>query len=365
MSTEHTYERLYRETIPSVVSVYVTPDDRSQWGGSGSGFVYDETHIVTNEHVVGDADEVDLRFSEGDWRVGRVVGTDRYTDLAVLAVEDLPADTTPLPLAEANPAPGVPVAALGNPMGLDGSISAGIVSGASRSMPTGNGFAMPDTVQTDAPINPGNSGGPLVTTDGEVVGVNRAKTGDNIGFAVSAEVVRRVVPDLIAEGRVAHSYLRVRTLDVSPTVAEANGLDETGGVLVVEVSRGPASGVLRGCRGTRTVRGREVPTGGDVITAIDGAPVDSHEALMRHLLVETRPGESVTVDLVRNGHARTETVTLAERPDAPRRRRRSRWGRRKAPGPRSPRRPRGGRGPREGERDGRGDDGSGHDIPVN
>ncbi|MFC7226148.1 trypsin-like peptidase domain-containing protein [Salinirubellus salinus] len=364
MSTEHPYERLYRETIPSVVSVYVTPDDRSQWGGSGSGFVYDETHLVTNEHVVGDADEVDLRFSEGDWRVGRVVGTDPYTDLAVLAVEGLPDYARPLPLADANPAPGVPVAALGNPMGLDGSISAGIVSGASRSMPTGNGFTMPDTVQTDAPINPGNSGGPLVTTDGAVVGVNRAKTGDNIGFAVSAEVVRRVVPDLIAEGRVAHSYLRVRTLDVSPTVAEANGLGETGGVLVVEVSRGPASGLLRGCRDTRRVRGRDVPVGGDVITAIDGAPVDSHEALMRHLLVETRPGESVTVDLVRNGRERTETVTLAERPAAPKRRERRRWGRRQAPGPRPPRPPRDGRERHEREREGHDGDG-GHDIPVN
>ena len=365
MSTEHTYERLYRETIPSVVSVYVTPDDRSQWGGSGSGFVYDDTHLVTNEHVVGDANEVDLRFSEGDWRVGRVVGTDPYTDLAVLVVDDLPEYANPLTLAEANPEPGVPVAALGNPMGLDGSISAGIVSGSSRSMPTGNGFAMPDTVQTDAPINPGNSGGPLVTTDGEVVGVNRAKTGDNIGFAVSAEVVRRVVPDLIRDGRVAHSYLRVKTLDVSPTVAEANGLSETGGVLVVDVSRGPASGVLRGCRDTRRVRGRDVPRGGDVITAIDGAPVDSHEALMRHLLVETRPGESVTVDLVRNGHERTETLTLAERPDAPKRgrQRRRRWGRKKrAPRPERP----GGREDHSEDEDGS-DDGNGdggHHIPV-
>jgi S1-C subfamily serine protease len=354
MSTEHTYERLYSATIPSVVSVYVTPDDRSPWGGSGSGWVYDGTHLVTNEHVVGDATEVDLRFSEGDWRVGRVVGTDPYTDLAVLAVADLPDYAKPLELADSNPEPGVPVAALGNPMGLDGSISAGIVSGASRSMPAGNGFTMPDTVQTDAPINPGNSGGPLVTTDGAVVGVNRAKTGDNIGFAVSVDVVRRVVPELLAEGRVAHSYLRVKTLDVSPTVAEANDLDETGGVLVVDVSHGPASGVLRGCDGTRKVRDRDVPTGGDVITAIDGVPVDSHEALMRHLLVETRPGESVTVELVRGGHERTETLTLAERPDAPKRGRRRRWGR----GKKSPRpeRPRGAP-----ERD---DDDGGHHIPV-
>jgi S1-C subfamily serine protease len=350
--TDHTYERLYRETIPSVVSVYVTPDDRSQWGGSGSGWVYDNTHLVTNEHVVGDTEEVDLRFSEGGWRVGRVVGTDPYTDLAVLAVEDLPDYATPLELAESNPEPGVPVAALGNPMGLDGSISAGIVSGASRSMATGNGFTMPDTVQTDAPITPGNSGGPLVTTDGAVVGVNRAKTGDNIGFAVSVDVVRRVVPELLAAGRVAHSD-RVRTLDISPTVAEANRLDETGGIPVVDVSHGPASGVLRGRDGTREVRGREVPTGGDVIAAIDGAPVDSHEALMRHLLVETRPGESVTVELVRNGHERTETLTLAERPDAPKRgrRRRRRWGRRKrAPRPGGP------------NDDGREDEG--HHIPV-
>jgi len=190
-----TYERLYRETIPSVVSVYVTPegDDRGR-RGAGSGFVYDRTHVVTNQHVVGDATEVDLRFSERDWRRGRVVGTDAYTDLAVVAVEDLPAYATPLELVDESPTPGSPVAALGNPMGLDGSISAGIVSGSFRSIPTGNGFAIPDTVQTDAPINPGNSGGPLVPLDGRVVGVNRARTGDNIEFTVSAEVIRRVVP---------------------------------------------------------------------------------------------------------------------------------------------------------------------------
>ena len=324
----HTYERLYRETIPSVVSVYVTPEDdgRGERGrhGAGSGFVYDRTHVVTNQHVVGDATEVDLRFSERDWRRGRVVGTDAYTDLAVVAVDDLPVYATPLELVEENPAPGSPVAALGNPMGLDGSISSGIVSGSARSMPTGNGFAIPDTVQTDAPINPGNSGGPLVTLDGRVVGVNRARTGDNIGFAVSAEVVRRIVPELIETGEVRHSYLRIRTLDVSPPVVEANGLDETGGVLVVDVSLGPASGALVGCERTTVVRGREIPTGGDVIVAIDGRPVDSRESLMRHLLLETAPGEEVTVELVRGGEQLTERVTLAERPTPGRRRRQGR-----------------------------------------
>jgi S1-C subfamily serine protease len=340
-----TYERLYRETIPSVVSVYVTPDAEAERGhhGAGSGFVYDRTHVVTNQHVVGDATEVDLRFSERDWRRGRVVGTDAYTDLAVVAVEDLPAYAIPLELVRVTPVPGTPVAALGNPMGLDGSISSGIVSGSSRSMPTGNGFAIPDTVQTDAPINPGNSGGPLVTSEAlrvsgsenggqrdpraRVVGVNRARTGDNIGFAVSAEVVRRIVPELIETGEVRHSYLRIRTLDVSPTVAEANGLEETGGVLVVDVSLGPASGALVGCERTSVVRGREVPTGGDVIVAIGGEPVHSHEALMRHLLLETAPGEEVTVELLRDGERLTERVTLAERPSPRGHRRRRRGGR--------------------------------------
>lgn len=323
MTEAYDYGPLYEETIPSVVSVYVTPGETPLPGlgsGSGSGFVYDaDGHVVTNQHVVGSDREVDVRFSEGDWRVGRVVGTDAYTDLAVLRVDDLPPSAEPLPVAAENPRTGTPVAALGNPMGLDGSVSTGIVSGGSRSMPTGNGFALPDTVQTDAPVNPGNSGGPLVTLEGEVVGVNRARGGDNIGFAVSAEIIDRVVPALVADGQYRHPYLKVRTIDVSPAVAEANGLEEPGGVLVVDVSLGPASGALVGCRGTRSVRGREIPTGGDVIVAIEDEPVDSHEALMRYLLLETRPGEPVAVDLVRDGERITERLTLGERPDPDRR----------------------------------------------
>jgi S1-C subfamily serine protease len=210
-------------------------------------------------------------------------------------------------------------------MGLDGSISTGIVSGANRSMPTSEGFAIPDTVQTDAPINPGNSGGPLVTSDAdsdqdapsgrvEVVGVNRARAGDNIGFAVSAAVLRRVVPTLLESGRYSHPYLRIKTIDVSPTVAEANDLEEPGGVLVAEVHLGPSSAALVGCDRTRRVRGRQVPAGGDVITAVDGEAIDSHEALLRYLLLETRPGQSVDVTIRRDGTELVESVTLAERP---------------------------------------------------
>ncbi|WP_254764171.1 S1C family serine protease [Natrinema marinum] len=313
MSDPTTFEQLYRETIPSVVSVYVDSDHRRP-GGAGSGFVYDAEHVVTNQHVVGTVEEVDLRFSDDSWTVGRVVGTDPHTDLAVIRVDDLPAGAVPLRIAESAPSPGEPVAALGNPMGLDGTITTGIVSGVNRSSPTGSGFTIPDTVQTDAPINPGNSGGPLVTLERDVVGVNRAKAGENIGFAISAAVVDRVVPELLEHGRFRHPYLRVRTIDVSPTVAEANDLSSPRGVLVVDAPLGPSSAALRGCRTARRVRGREIPVGGDVIVGIDDFGIDSHEELQRYLLTETQPGQTIEIDVLRDGERTTEEVVLAERP---------------------------------------------------
>ncbi|SFL08986.1 serine protease, S1-C subfamily, contains C-terminal PDZ domain [Halogranum rubrum] len=330
-------ERLYREVIPSVVSIYVSRDGPGM--GSGSGFVTDGNHVVTNQHVVGsgeNADDVEIRFSDGSWRTGRVVGTDVYTDLAVVSVPTLPETVDPLRIASENPRPGRQVAALGNPLGLDGSITTGIVSGASRSMPTSNGFAIPDVVQTDAAINPGNSGGPLVgvvdsddETDPdpayEVVGVNRARQGDGIGFAVSPAIVNRVVPALVEDGEYRHSYLRTRTLDVTPTVAEANELDHPRGVLVVDVGEGVEGDDLRGSRYTRTVRGREIPVGGDVIVGIGGQEVHTHEELMRILITETSPGEPVEIDVLRDGAPATLSLVLGERPQP--KRRRSRRGR--------------------------------------
>lgn len=320
MNEIKTYEQLYSETIPSVVSVYVTPRDMNgpMGAGAGTGFVYDsDGHVVTNQHVVGTVDEVELRFSRGDWRSGRVVGRDSGTDLAVVEVSDVPEYAKPLPVADTAPQPGQEVAALGNPMGLDGTITTGIVSGTNRSLPTGNGFTIPDTVQTDAAINPGNSGGPLVTLAGEVVGVNRARQGDGIGFAISGAIVARIVPTLIENGHYRHPYLKISTIDVSPIVAEANGFSEPRGILVVDVRLGPASGALVGCESVRTLRGRDVPVGGDVIVGLDGNEVRSHEELMRHLLIETEPGERVDVELVRNGRRLTETIVLGERPKAP------------------------------------------------
>lgn len=331
MSSEsHTYEQLYRDTIPSVVSVYTNPADdrRGPPRGAGSGFVYDADHIITNQHVVAGSRTVEARFSDDDWRTGRVVGTDAYTDLAVVRIDECPNYAESLPVAVENPTPGQAVAALGNPMGLDGTITTGIVSGINRSMRTTRNFTIPDTVQTDAPINPGNSGGPLVTLDGTVVGVNRAHAGDNIGFAISPAITSRVVPDLIDHGKYRHSFLNIQTVDVSPTVADVNGLDESQGVLVVDVSLGPSSAALRSARRTRVVRGREVPVGGDVIVGLDGHEIQSHEDLLRYLITETQPGESIEIDLIRDGRGITEHVTLAERPQPTARSRTREGGRR-------------------------------------
>jgi S1-C subfamily serine protease len=302
------YEALYRAVLPSVVSVYRDGTD----DGAGSGFVFDADHVVTNEHVVRGLDRVDVRFADGAWTTGRIVGSDADTDLAAVRVADLPADATPLPVADERPPPGRRVAALGNPLGLDGSITAGIVSGANRSMSTAGGFAMPDVVQTDAPINPGNSGGPLIAAvDGdaaadayEVVGVGRARTGDNVGSAVSP-----AVPALIADGRYRHPYLRARTVEVTPRVARANGLADARGVLVVD---GPDG--LRGCSGHRRIDGERVPVGGDVVVGLAGGSVRSHEELLRRLLETARPGEPAEVTVLRDGAERTVRLVPDERP---------------------------------------------------
>jgi S1-C subfamily serine protease len=199
-------------------------------------------------------------------------------------------------------------------MGLDGTITVGYVSGTNRSNPTGTGFTIPETIQTDAAVNPGNSGGPLLTLDGTVVGVNRAKGGDSIGFAIAPVIVARVVPDLVTEGAFRSAYLNVRTIDVSPTVAEANRFEETGGVLVVDAGR-ESSPALRGCDRAVRVRGREVPVGGDVIVGVEDRAVRSTEELTSYLLTEATPGDSIELTIRRDGREFTDRVTLGERPE--------------------------------------------------
>ncbi len=304
---------LYERTIDSVVKIRVTtPEGTSQ----GSGFVYDGAHIVTNEHVVVGQSQVLVQFSDGTWREGRVVGTDIYTDLAVIRVESMPSEVTPLPVASAHPQPGQPVAALGSPFGLRGTITHGIVSGVNRSMAVEGGFSIPDTVQTDAPINPGNSGGPLVSMDGAVVGVNRAKEGDNVGFAISAQVVERVVPELVADGSFDHSYIGIQTLPVTPQIARDNGLSEAKGLAVVATLNGtPAADTLRSGELGTTETGHTV-SGGDIIVAIDGQPVHTNQDLSRYLLLHTDPGDTIEITVVRDGERQSLSLDLIERPSA-------------------------------------------------
>jgi len=305
------YTRVYRETIDSVMLV-----ETSQ--GSGTGWVYDGTHVVSNAHVVGEATAVDLRTRDGQWHTGEVVGSDPNSDLAVIETDDLTNAATPLSLS-ADPATiGQEVVAIGNPFDLDGSVTTGIVSGTDRSIPAPTGFSIPDAIQTDAAVNPGNSGGPLMALDGQVLAVINSGGGDNIAFGISAALARRVLPTLIETGSYEHSFLGVAVTTVTPAVAEANGLSEPRGLLVVQVAPdGPVDGVLQPSDESTTVEGERVRVGGDVLLAIDGARTDTTEALGSHLALETRPGDTVSLTVLRDGEEQTVEAELGTRPTRP------------------------------------------------
>jgi len=303
--------QVYRESIDSVVLVR---NDQ----GSGTGFMIDEGHVVTNAHVVGEASEAEIRFSEGQWTTGEVVGTDPHSDLAAIEVETVPESATPLSFIEGETQVGTDVVAIGNPFNFDGSVTAGIVSGVDRSIPSPTGFTIPDAIQTDAAVNPGNSGGPLMSLDGGVVAVINSGGGDNLGFGVSAPLARRVVPELIETGSYEHSYLGVSFTDVTPDVAEANELDEPRGLLVDRVVEGgPSDGVLQPSEETRVVDDTDVPVGGDVMLSVDGEELMTTEDLGNYLALRARPGDTIAMRVLRDGSERTVELTLGSRPDEP------------------------------------------------
>ena len=313
-TADSVYTDVYRGTIDSVVRIRVyTESGRT---GQGSGFVYDGNHIVTNQHVVDGAGSVEVRFTDGTWHDATLVGTDVYSDLAVLSIDSMPAGATPLPLIGGEVAVGQEVVAIGNPFGLSGSVSAGIVSGVDRTLPAANNFSIPDAIQTDAAVNPGNSGGPLVTLDGEVAGVINSGGADNIGFAISAALMRRVVPALIETGAYEHSYMGVQLSNVTPRIAEANGLDTAQGVYMNEiVEGGPSDGVLQGSTDEQVVDGVSVPVGGDVVMSMGGNPILTQQALSTYLALATSPGDTIPIGVVRDGSETTVQLTLGSRPD--------------------------------------------------
>ncbi|MFO7833537.1 MAG: trypsin-like peptidase domain-containing protein, partial [Halohasta sp.] len=255
-TTDDPEARVYREVIESVLLVQTDE-------GEGTGFMIDDTHAVTNAHVVGEAESTSIRFSEGQWTTGEVVGSDPHSDLAAIDIETVPESATPLSFIDGETEVGTDVIAIGNPFNFDGSVTEGIVSGVDRSIPAPTGFTIPDAIQTDAAVNPGNSGGPLMSLDGEVVAVINSGGGDNLGFGVSARLARRVVPELIETGEYEHSYMGVSFTNVTPDVAEANDLAEPRGLLVSEVvDGGPAEGVLQPSEESAVVDDTEVPVGG-------------------------------------------------------------------------------------------------------
>ena len=305
---ESPYTRVYQETIDGVVLVQPSR-------GQGTGFAYDSSHVVTNAHVVGTESEAEIRFQTGEWTTGTVVGTDPHSDLAVLDVGSLPTGVEPLSLADGQPAIGQEVVAIGNPYDLNGTVTTGIVSGVNRAIPAQTGFTIPDAIQTDAAVNPGNSGGPLVALDGDVVAVINSGGGDNIAFGISAALTARVVPSIIETGAYDHAYLGVSLAPVTPTIAAANDLSEPRGLLVVDtVAGGPSDGILQPSTDTERVDGRQVPTGGDVVTAIDDEPVQTTEDLGSHLALQKRPGETTTLRVRRDGESTTVVVRLGVRP---------------------------------------------------
>jgi S1-C subfamily serine protease len=300
---------VYQETIDSVVLVQTDE-------GAGTGFIYDNTHVVTNAHVVGEAASTEIRFSEGQWTTGEVVGTDRHSDLAVIAVETVPERATPLSFIDGETEVGQNVVAIGNPFSFDGTATAGIVSGVDRSIPSPTGFTIPDAIQTDAAVNPGNSGGPLMSLEGRIVAVINSGGGDNLGFGISAPLARRVIPELIETGSYEHSYMGVSFANVTPDIAEANGMDEPRGLLVDEVvDDGPAAGVLQPSEESETVDGTQLPVGGDVMLALDGTELLTSEDLGNYLALQTRPGDTVELTILRDGSEQSVEMTLGTRPD--------------------------------------------------
>ncbi len=313
--------QVYNQTRRSVVLITVrTPFG----GGQGSGFVYDEEgRIITNNHVVEDALDITVTFIDGTVVPATTLGTDPYVDLAVIDVDVASFLLQPVILGESSKlVVGEPVVALGNPFGLAYTVTSGIISALGRQMDAPGGYKTVDVIQTDAAINPGNSGGPLLNFDGEVVGMNTAIISDSqqfsgIGFAVPSDTIRREVLALIEEGRYEHPWLGISGFNVFPTLREAMGLDDsTKGVYVSSVvSNGPADDAsMKGSTGEKTVEGQSIEVGGDIIIGVDSMVVNDFNELMIYLERNQSPGDTITLEVLRDDQLLELSVNLGTRP---------------------------------------------------
>jgi len=350
---EGALENIYSQVNPSVVNIRVVmsqsatgsslgqipglpgqqnPDSSAPVAQAlGSGFVWDSAgHIVTNNHVVDGADKIEVTFSDDTTVPATLVGTDKNSDLAVIKVDVAADKLHPVQVADSDQVKvGQLAIAIGNPFGLQNTMTAGIVSALGRSLPVGEGqiagpvYTIPDIIQTDAPINPGNSGGVLVDNQGQVIGVTAAiesQTGQNsgIGFVIPSNIVKKVVPSLITTGKYAHSWIGISGTTLTPDLAKAMNLksDQRGALVEDVTSGGPADKAgLKASANQVSINGRNVNVGGDVITAINEQPVNGMDDLIAYLTNSTEVGQKITLTVLRNGNQATVDVTLEARPD--------------------------------------------------
>jgi 2-alkenal reductase len=302
------------------------PEDFFQRSG-GSGFVWDDQgRIVTNHHVIEGADRVTVIFADRTELLAEILGSDPDSDLAVLQVEVNEVPQRPVELGDsASVRVGQLAAAIGNPFGQEFTITSGIISAVGRTIRSGNSqFSIPQVIQTDAPINPGNSGGPLLDRHGRVVGVNtqiisRNGASSGIGFAVPIDTAKRVIPVLIEDGKYEYAWLGISGTTVTPAAAELMDLPrDTKGALVIDLSQGgPADQAdLQGSDTTLSQDGIDYRVGGDIITAANGHPIQDMDELIAYLIENTRPGDQVEVEVIREGAGQTLTITLGQRPGA-------------------------------------------------
>ena len=328
---------LFTKVEKSVVQV--TEQDNSNELGSrlGSGFVYDKDgHVITNYHVVvpgsNNNDELQVSFLDGNVYSADLVGFDQFADLAVIKVKNITSDKlTPLPLANStNLRIGETVVAIGNPFGLSGSMTVGIVSGLGRLLPsnengenlgTTSSFSIPNIIQTDAAINPGNSGGPLIDTQGRVIGINTAifsNTGvySGVGFAIPSNTISKVAQSLIQTGSYRHPYIGIIGLSLTPDLAKQIGLAQTKGFLITSITKGsPAEKAdLHAGTTTKTLNGRDFDVGGDIILKIDNRDVTKIDDILAYLESQKHVGDKVHLTILRDNTIRELDLVLGERP---------------------------------------------------
>jgi len=318
---------IFEQSEASVVRVNVQRDiEVLSTSGLGSGFIYDTNgHLITNSHVIENAQKIVVTLLDGSSYNAEIIGDDPFTDLAVIKIETNGVFLQPLPIGDSSKLKvGEQIAAIGNPFGLSGSMTAGIVSQLGRLLPSqDSGFSIPDVIQTDAAINPGNSGGPLLNMRGEMVGINTAiqsGTGEftGVGFAIPSRTVAKIVPSLIQDGEYNHPWLGISGRDIDPDLAKILNLKDAKGFLIVTVvDNSPSSKAgLHGATETKEIDGTSYALGGDIILKVDGLEVRKIDDILIHLQREKTVGDEMILEILRDGRISEFTLLLEQRPNA-------------------------------------------------